>query len=198
MNTAPARLSFVLLVAAVCGTGAVLAEQAGQRPAGGLPPEPGSTDRPVPREMLVTAHEEVSVATIIAVSDGDSVQARENGSSISLHLDGVDAPELSQKFGAEARTYLSELVINRGVTVRVRSRATRGRESRARVEVGGVDVSLLLLRRGLARYCSLHNEDPRLREAEAEARKARRGLWDDPDQPAPWKHRGVKECWQDG
>jgi endonuclease YncB( thermonuclease family) len=154
--------------------------------------------RPVEgRQELVTAVEEISSATVVAVSDGDTVTARENGLQLILHLDGVDAPELKQRFGSEAQAYLSELVANRMVTVRVRSRAPHGGESLARLEVAGADVSAMILQRGFARYCSRFADDPQLRRAEAEARKAGRGLWADPNAPAPWVYRGVRECWQE-
>jgi endonuclease YncB( thermonuclease family) len=55
----------------------------------------------------------------------------------------------------------------------------------------------MILQRGFARYCSRFADDPQLRRAEAEARKAGRGLWADPNAPAPWVYRGVRECWQE-
>jgi endonuclease YncB( thermonuclease family) len=194
MSSRSTRLVLTLWFAAAGGAILPIAAQSGAalerlRPIGSDPVEG--------RQDLVTAVEEISSATVVAVTDGDTVRARENGSQLNLHLDGVDAPELSQKFGSEARAYLSELVANRTVTVRVKSRASHGGESVARLEVAGADVSAMLLQRGLARYCGRFVEDQRLRAAEAEARKAGRGLWADPEAQAPWVHRGVRECWKE-
>jgi len=196
MMSGPGRFAVRCVLAMAAGTHMMGAGQPGVRP----------PDRPADRVLLapaairqdvLTVREEVSSAVIVRVDDGDSVLAREGTHSIRLHLDGVDAPELSQQFGPEARQYLSELVVNRTIRVRVTARAARDGESRARLELGGVDVSTMLLRRGLARYCGRHSDDSRLQQAEAEARKAGRGLWAQPDLPSPWQHRGVAECWQE-
>ena len=62
-----------------------------------------------------------------------------------------------------------------------------------RAESEGKDVSLELLKMGLAWYCP--EFAPRrndYREAEQEAREARRGLWSDenPVSPAEWRKTG--------
>jgi endonuclease YncB( thermonuclease family) len=159
---------------------------------------PPLDDRPVlARQDVLTVAEEVSTGTIVRIDDGDSVVVREANQPVRLRLDGVDAPEISQPFGSQSRDYLASLVLNKSVRVRVKGRAARGGESRARLELNGADVSALLLRDGMARYCSQHSEDAALRQAESDARKAGRGLWAAPETPTPWQHRGVRHCWQE-
>jgi endonuclease YncB( thermonuclease family) len=190
MNAGLARLPLLCLL-----TTAVGATAGGQNP---RPLAPLARDSPeIVRQNVLTVAEEVSTGTIVRVDDGDSVVVREASLPIRLHLEGVDAPELSQPFGSQARDYLSRLVMDKAVSVRVRSRAPRDGESRAQIELNGADVSALLLRNGMARYCGRHSEDSVLRQAEAEARKAGRGLWATPDAPSPWQHRGVRQCWQE-
>jgi micrococcal nuclease len=146
---------------------------------------------------LLTVTEEVFNATVVAVEDGDSVTVDESGERRRLHLDGVDAPELAQRFGPEAKAFLDRLVNSKLVTVRLRSRSPRGEESIARLEVNGSDVSAALIRNGMARYCGQHADDRELQRAENDAQAAKRGLWSTVASTPPWQYRGVANCWQE-
>ena len=146
---------------------------------------------------LLTVTEEIFKATVVAVEDGDSVTVDESGQRSQFHLDGVDAPELAQRFGPEAKAFLGRLVIGKLVTIRLRSRSPRGEESIARLEVNGSDVSVALIRSGMARYCGRHADDPVLQRAENDAQETKRGLWSTPAGILPWQYRGVTNCWQE-
>lgn len=170
------QISTVLLAIAVLLTGTAVPAQAGQD------------------ALLV--NEEVFRARVIQVRDGDSLVVQDL-EDVPLHLDGIDAPEFTQNFGPDARTYLSNLVMGRVVTVRLKSRAPGGLESVARVELNGSDLSLALIQNGMAWYCSRHTEDRTLAGAERAARDAKRGLWNMAERTPPWQHRGSARCWQD-
>jgi micrococcal nuclease len=72
------------------------------------------------------------------------------------------------------------------------------------VYVNGIDSGLELLRQGLAwvytRYLPEASADIQAsyRQAEAEAREERRGLWSDPDPLPPWewRHPDKLTSWQ--
>jgi endonuclease YncB( thermonuclease family) len=146
---------------------------------------------------LLTVTEEVFNARVVAVEDGDSVTVDESGERRRLHLDGVDAPELAQRFGPEAKAFLDRLVNGKLVTIRLRSRSPRGEESIARLEVNGSDVSAALIRNGMARYCGQHADDRELQRAENDAQATKRGLWSTAASTPPWQYRGVANCWQE-
>lgn len=153
---------------------------------------------PLPRfpiDPLRLVSEEVFTATIRNVEDGDSVLIKELQRSRALRIDGVDAPELSQDFGPEAKAFLAELVLGKVVTVRLLSRAPAGEESVAKLEIGNADVSAALIRSGMAWFCGQFTENRNLKNAEADAREARRGLWRASRPSPPWHHRGVVNCW---
>ena len=58
-----------------------------------------------------------------------------------------------------------------------------------RVSVGGLDVNLELVRRGLAWHYKRYSIDPALADAETAARARRAGLWVDPAPVPPWAYR---------
>ena len=132
----------------------------------------------------------VEAVVVTSVRDGDSFRAGEQA----FRLWGIDAPELGQRWGTAAREALRELLTGAG-EVTVERHGTSWKRIVVRAESGGKDVSLELLKMGLAWYCP--DFAPRrndYREAEQEAREARRGLWSDenPVSPAEWRKNGKK------
>jgi endonuclease YncB( thermonuclease family) len=148
-------------------------------------------------EPLLLIREEVFTARISAIEDGDSVIVQDDRRNLRIHLDGVDAPELVQPYGTEAHALLKKLAAGQVVTVRVTSRGPADRESFARLELKGADLSVAVLQSGLGWYCGRHAEDAELARAEKAARDARRGLWSASNPVRPWQYRGTANCWQE-
>jgi len=142
----------------------------------------------------VLVAEEVFKGTVTSVEDGDSVVVSTPTERVTLQIEGVDAPELSQPGGPEARAALAALTLGKAVTVRLKNASERI----ARIEVAGSDTSLALIRRGMAWHCPRHAEDRDLTAAEADARRAGRGLWAAARPTPPWVYRRAAECWQEG
>jgi micrococcal nuclease len=127
--------------------------------------------------------------TCIGVSDGDTITVlRDRKVSIKVRLEGIDAPELHQDFGQKARKFTAAMVFGKVVTVNVLKNDRYGR-SVARVMVNGKDVSLELVRAGLAWHYRHYSRDPALARAEADARAKKRGLWSMPAPVPPWDYR---------
>jgi endonuclease YncB( thermonuclease family) len=162
----------------------IVLAQIGQEPATGASPR-------FRQEPLLVA-EEVFKATVTSVEDGDSLVVKAAAEQTSIHIVGVDAPEMSQPGGPEAKAFLSALVLGKPVIVRLKSTTER----LATVEVDGTDVSAALIRRGMAWHCPRYTDDRELVSAEAEARAAKRGLWAAPRPTPPWLYRGAGACWQ--
>lgn len=132
---------------------------------------------------------------VLDVHDGDTLSVAPCGdveSPVSVRLYGVDAPELNQAGGLEARAALAGLAAA-GTRVEV---IPLGGTSYARivalVMARGRSVQLALVRQGWAwrdpkrcraPFC------PALRRAEEQARKERRGLWADDVPVPPWEFR---------
>ena len=91
-------------------------------------------------------------------------------------------------FGRRSEQSLRELVWKREVTATWRELDRYGRPV-AQIIVDGIDVNAAQIERGMAWVYIRYATDPRLRELEADARRAKRGLWVDPNPVAPWVWR---------
>jgi micrococcal nuclease len=162
-----------LLVAAVLAAGCVPAE-----------PEPAGAGLPVPARA--------QEATVVRLTDGDTVQLRGLGSGplrgdrTKVRILLVDTPELhpaQECFGQQAAQRTAQLLPD-GSTVRVQAdRDATDRFGRTLLHVwnaDGVNVGEALVREG---YATVLQIDPNERylevfqDAEAAAREAGRGLW---------------------
>ncbi|MBI5275068.1 MAG: thermonuclease family protein [Burkholderiales bacterium] len=120
------------------------------------------------------------------VSDGDTIWVRpeRGGAPLAVRLEGIDAPELCQPHGLQARDALARRVLRQPVSVQATGRDDYGRLL-ARVHAGGSDVGARLVRQGHAwSYRFRRDRGPYAKEERA-ARQARRGLWADPSPMEP-------------
>lgn len=115
------------------------------------------------------------------VIDGDSLEV--NG--VSVRLFGIDAPELRDPGGPEARAELRRLIGRRDPYCRVLDVDRYGRDV-ARCWAEGRELSLSMIQAGHAvawcAYLRRQRRDllPVFQRAEAEARQDRRGMWSRP------------------
>lgn len=120
-----------LLPAALCG--AVLWAGAS------LPASAAKPAKPEPLQGVVTQ-----------VMDGDTLRFNVSGQpAIELRLAQIDAPEICQAWGAEAKRALSEMVLNKPATLRLTGRDRQGR-SLGVLTVEGVNVGQQLVQEGHA------------------------------------------------
>ena len=133
------------------------------------------------------------ICSVIGVSDGDTLTARcaTDGAPqiITVRLAEVDAPEKAQPYGSRSKQNLSALCFHKPAQVRPVSVDRYGRTV-AHVTCDGHDASADQVRAGMAwvfvRYAAKGSPLYRL---ERDARAARRGMWADARQVAPWEWR---------
>jgi endonuclease YncB( thermonuclease family) len=132
---------------------------------------------------------------VVRVVDGDTlVVIDSNKAQHKIQLAGIDAPELQQSFGMESREYLSQQVLGRFVVIEYDKRDDYNLVT-GKLLLNNADVNLEMISAGLARHSRMHAQDQteseRLlyKEAEEEARRARRGLWFDANPIPPWEYR---------
>jgi micrococcal nuclease len=126
---------------------------------------------------------------VTSVHDGDTLTGiNEANEQVKVRLDAIDAPELSQPYGQASRKALAEKVFGKVVTVTTKKRDQYGRMI-GHVIVGKRDVNLELLEEGAVWHYEQYDKNKRLREAEQEARAAKKGLWREPDPVAQWDWR---------
>ena len=146
----------------------------------------------------LAAQEETIFAKVVGISDGDTVKALVTGNELlRVRLSWIDAPEKSQAFGQRSKQHLSELVFGRDVELHIHGLDRYGR-TLAVIFVNGMDANLEQVRIGMAwcytRYLSQAPAEIQAsyRQAEAEARAQRLGLWSDPWPIEPWLWRRAK------
>jgi endonuclease YncB( thermonuclease family) len=115
----------------------------------------------------------------VSVHDGDTISVMKAGRAVKIRLEGIDCPELGQDFGTRAKQFTSGMVYGKDVEVKEYNRDIY-RRTVARVYIQGKDVSLELVKAGLAWHFKKYSSDPVLAEAEESARKAKAGLWSMP------------------
>ena len=126
--------------------------------------------------------------TVTAVIDGDTLTVLVDQQQVKVRLAGIDAPERKQDYGTVAKSFLSDRVFGRYVSVEVTGQDRYGRTLGV-VHVDGANVNLSLVRAGLAWHYVRFSDDTELAAAEREAREARRGLWERDDAVPPWEWR---------
>lgn len=138
-------------------------------------PKPGSDLRCTPRK----------------VADGDTVTVSCDGGRLTVRVWGIDAPESGQKpWGQASKTHLQRLLPAAGpVAVQVVDTDRYGRAV-ARLFADNEDLGLAMVAAGRAVVYEQYNDSASYRAAEADARRAGRGVWSEPgDQqdPAAWR-----------
>lgn len=124
----------------------------------------------------------------LRVSDGDTITIAAEGRKEKVRLIGIDAPELRQEGGPEARQYLAKRILNRRVKVEGETRDRYGRLL-GTVYLGEENINLSLVREGHAWDYKAYSAGPAYTRAERAARAARRGLWAQQNAVAPWNYR---------
>lgn len=131
------------------------------------------------------AHAQLT-GVVVGVPDGDTLAVRIDRQVLTLDLRSVDAPEIGQPYGAEARDSLSALCADRTVKLDELGIDT-GRRIIGEAECDGVDASEEQLRRGLAWAAKRKRRDTELEELQAKARAEQRGLWSQAKPVPPWE-----------
>jgi endonuclease YncB( thermonuclease family) len=131
-------------------------------------------------------------ARVIDVKDGDTLIVLRNRTRLVVELPGVDAPELDQPFGPEARRFAAKLVKGKVVTIEMFRPGSpiygAVRFSKDRI------LAHEMVQAGMA-WATTTDKSSVFREAQEAAKKARLGLWvnSEEEEPIPpWEWRAQK------
>lgn len=116
--------------------------------------------------------------------DGDTVRAFWRGRWVNIRIRYMDAPEMDQPGGAEAKAYIESIVGGRWVELDRPDTEKWGR-TLAGLRIAGQCASVVMVAAGRA-FAYMSN--PAVRAAESIAKKARRGVWRKPG-IRPWEWR---------
>jgi micrococcal nuclease len=124
---------------------------------------------------------------VASVSEGDTLTVLRGRQQVHVRLEGVDAPELRQAFGQQAKEFASARALGRDVEVRPRDRESGW--TIARVIVDGRDLGQEIMASGFGWHFARFGVDPAYATAENDARAKRLGLWQDASPMTPWEYR---------
>lgn len=128
---------------------------------------------------------------VVGVADGDTLVVLDGTAQVRVRLHGIDCPERGQAFGSAARRLASSLAFGKTVTVRSRGKDRYGRLLGEVVLPDGRSLNRELVAAGMAWHYARYSDDEELAKAERQARKARVGIWSEPDPVAPWSFRAA-------
>ncbi|MCC9166921.1 thermonuclease family protein [Pontibacter harenae] len=129
---------------------------------------------------------------VIGVKDGDTMELLQNGQSVTVRLYGVDAPEKNQDYGQRAKQFASDLVFGKEVQLIVHNKDRYGRTVGTIKLLDGRSLNEELVKNGFAWHYKAYSKDKNLENLEADARRFKRGLWQDPNPTPPWDFRKGK------
>ena len=136
---------------------------------------------------------------VVGVADGDTITVLDAANvQHKVRLTGSDAPEKNQPFGTRSKQSLSDMVFNKTVTVETKKRDRYGREL-GKVLIGGMDVNLEQIRRGMAWHYKAYQGDQSIDDrriyanAESAAMAIKQGLWSESERIPPWQWRHAKQ-----
>ncbi len=124
------------------------------------------------------SHAKIFTGVVTHVTDGDTIWVRlsEGGEPVKVRLQGMDAPESCQDWGAQSREALFKKAMRQNVVLNTNARDDYGRML-ARVRMDGEDLGAWMVSRGHAwSYHYRRNPGPYAME-ERSAKDDRRGLW---------------------
>jgi endonuclease YncB( thermonuclease family) len=145
--------------------------------------------------LSASAQPQTITGKVVGVSDGDTITVLDaSNKEHKVRLLGIDAPESNQDFGSRAKQSRSDLVFGKTVTVTSEAKDMYGRVL-GDVTLDGRNINLEQVRRGFAWFYRFYAKELRTEDvkaydqAEAQARKEKRGLWAGPSPVPPWEFR---------
>jgi micrococcal nuclease len=127
-------------------------------------------------------------AKVVGITDGDRLTVlTADNQQASIRLAGIDAPELEQPSGPEAKKALAETLAKQVVVV-VHGQAADGTVI-ADVYLGKTWVNAYMVSVGLAWHDTAASDDARLAAFQAKAKEKKAGLWAEGTPTPPWEWR---------
>ena len=147
----------------------------------------------LPSNVRDTAADSIKFeALVVDVKDGDTVVVLRNRSRLTIKLPGIDAPELDQPFGVEAKRYAAKLVRGKVVTVEM-FRAGNPIFGTVHFSKDRI-LAYEMVKAGMA-WAKTTDKSSMFSEAQEAAKSAHIGLWvnSEEEEPVPpWEWRANK------
>ncbi|WP_413585810.1 thermonuclease family protein [Bdellovibrio sp. HCB274] len=125
--------------------------------------------------------------------DGDTCRVNVNGKIAKVRFAGIDCPEISQKYGKQARNFTESVI--KGKEVNLECDGKSFDRITCTVFVNDKNVNLMIVQNGWA-YDSTKYSKGRYLASVDEAKGRRLGIWRDSDLTSPYcyRHKTNKKC----
>lgn len=124
---------------------------------------------------------------VVEVLGGGFISVMRNGEAVKVRLSKIVCPKQDQPYGQEAKQFTRDLCLGKIVTVWPVAFDRSGQAWADVILPGGRWLNKELVHTGLAWQGKRYSRGAELAAVEDEARKAKRGLWAQPDAVPPWK-----------
>lgn len=140
---------------------------------------------------------------VIGVHDGDTITVLDqDNKKFNIRLQGIDAPELKQEFGAVSQKNLSGMVLGKQVKI-FWNKVDKYRRTVGTIMLDGRDINIEQVKAGVAWHFKKYEDEqsPEDRRtyaaAEQAARVAKLGLWNiaNPLAPGDWRQEVKTKRW---
>lgn len=173
----------------------------------GIQTVPSNT--PIPTVGSISNADNKHQAALVKVVDGDTITVSINGKSETIRIIGIDTPEVVDPrktvecFGKEASDF-AKLTLQDNKTLFLESDPTQGERDKYQrllryvwIDDAAIDFGKLMIDGGFASeytYNLPYKYQSEYREAEKEAREAKKGLWADDACASVNESEGDKDC----
>jgi len=160
-----------------------------------LAPAPSRAQQSSPAAATGNSVQLVIEGKVIGVHDGDTITVLDqDNKKFAIRLQGIDAPELKQEFGAASQKNLAGMVLGKQVSI-FWNKVDKYRRTVGTIMLDGRDVNIEQVKAGVAWHFKKYEDEqsPADRRtyaaAEQAARSAKLGLWKDanPVAPGDWR-----------
>jgi micrococcal nuclease len=129
---------------------------------------------------------------VVRVIDGDAINVLQDKTTVQVRLEGIDAPEAGQPFGAKARQALASKILAKTINVERKGNDKYGRTLGV-VWLDGRNINLEMVAEGWAWHFKKYSKDPVLASTETQSRAKHTGLWADSTPQSPWDWRAAEK-----
>lgn len=145
----------------------------------------------IAQQSLTSFAYQTFVAKVIRIIDGDTMEVLYEETPLKIRLAHIDCPEKrgKQPFGNNAKIALSDLCFGQQVTIYGENYDRYKRLIAVIVNDKKQNVNQEMVKKGMAWHFKKYSTDAKYAELEFEARKNKKGLWQDANPIAPWNWR---------